>query len=103
MSKYRSDSLFGELDSRLRGNDNGGPCSHIIRVAFESAADTEFDYFVPDKLWPVNIGQRIEAPFGRKNKPEVGFWGEADISHRGHREAPQKRGKIFKLKRIPIE
>src|SRR4030042_7172819 len=100
MSKYRSDSLFGELDSRLRGNDNGGPCSHIIRVAFEAAADTEFDYFVPDKLWPVNVGQRIEAPFGRKNKPEIGFCVETDISHR---ETQKKTGKIFKLKRISRE
>jgi primosomal protein N' (replication factor Y) len=72
MSKYQTDNLFA-----LEGA--GEQCHHIIRVAFESAADTEFDYFVPDELWPINMGQRIEAPFGRKNKPEVGFCVEADV------------------------
>jgi len=73
MSRYRTDSLFAsEQVAEL-------VCSHIIRVAFESAADTEFDYFVPDELWPVEPGQRIEAPFGRKNKPEVGFCVKADV------------------------
>jgi len=73
MSRYRTDSLFASEQVE------GPVCSHIIRVAFESAADTEFDYFVPDELWPVEPGQRIEAPFGRKNKPEVGFCVEADV------------------------
>ncbi|MGB2809731.1 MAG: hypothetical protein WBC22_18465, partial [Sedimentisphaerales bacterium] len=74
MSKYQTDSLFALEEADLAS------CNHIIRVAFESAADTEFDYFVPDKLWPIESGQRIEAPFGRKNKPEVGFCVEADVS-----------------------
>lgn len=72
MSKYQTDNLFA-----LEGAEE--QCHHIIRVAFESAADTEFDYFVPDELWPIKTGQRIEAPFGRKNKPEVGFCAEADV------------------------
>ena len=73
MSRYQADSLFAS-------EQVAEPvCSHIIRVAFESAADTEFDYFVPDELWPVEPGQRIEAPFGRKNKTEVGFCVEADV------------------------
>jgi len=81
MKRYKTDSLFetGEVDSRLRGNDIGVSCSHIIRVAFESAADTEFDYLVPDKLWPIEAGQRVEAPFGRANKLEAGFCIEADV------------------------
>ncbi len=54
-------------------------CKHIIRVAFESAADTEFDYLVPDELWPVSVGQRVEVPFGRKNKPQKGFCVESDV------------------------
>ena len=73
MSKYQTDSLFVSEEADLTG------CNHIIRVAFGSAADTEFDYLVPDELWPIEPGQRIEAPFGRKNKPEVGFCVEADI------------------------
>ncbi len=72
MTTYKTDSLFTTEEA-------GEQCHHIIRVAFESAADTEFDYFVPDELWPVKTGQRIEAPFGRKNKPEVGFCVESDI------------------------
>jgi primosomal protein N' (replication factor Y) len=54
-------------------------CSHVIRVAFESAADTEFDYLVPDEIWPVRVGQRIEAPFGRGNKLQKGFCVESDV------------------------
>jgi primosomal protein N' len=48
-------------------------------VAFESAADTEFDYFVPDDIWPVEEGQRVEVPFGRKNKFEAGFCTQSDV------------------------
>jgi len=73
MTKYETDSLFTTEEAEEQ-------CHHIIRVAFETAADTEFDYFVPDELWPIEPGQRIEAPFGRKNKPEVGFCVEADVS-----------------------
>ncbi len=50
---------------------------HTIKVAFESGADTEFTYVVPDQLWPLEEGQRVEAPFGRKNKHQVGFCVEA--------------------------
>ena len=67
MSKYEQNSLFGE------DKTDKAPAGHIIRVAFESGVDNEFDYLVPDKLWPVAVGQRIEAPFGKNNKLEVGF------------------------------
>jgi len=78
MSKRAMASLFAEMDSHLSGN-NTESCHHIIRVAFESAADSEFDYGVPDKLWPIQVGQRVEVPFGVKNKPEKGFCVEADV------------------------
>jgi primosomal protein N' (replication factor Y) len=55
-------------------------CRHIIRVAFESAADTEFDYAVPDELWPIQPGQRVEVPFGRKDKHEVAFCTQSDVA-----------------------
>lgn len=55
-------------------------CGHAIRVALESAADAEFDYLVPDGLWPVAVGQRVEVPFGRGNKPEVGFCVASDVA-----------------------
>jgi primosomal protein N' (replication factor Y) len=72
MTKYKSKNLFAEEAEEP-------PCRHVIRVAFESAADTEFDYGVPDKIWPIRIGQRVEAPFGRKDKLEKGFCVEADV------------------------
>jgi len=74
MSKYQTNSLFGKEEVEEEVS-----CSHIIRVAFESAADTEFDYFVPDKIWPVQLGQRVEAPFGKKNKSETGFCTQSDV------------------------
>jgi primosomal protein N' (replication factor Y) len=67
MTKYQTDSLFApeEADKQI--------CNHIIRVAFESGADTDFDYLVPDEFWPIGVGQRVEVPFGRKDKLQVGF------------------------------
>jgi len=73
------------------------PCSHIIRVAFESGADREFDYLVPDELWPIGVGQRVEAPFGRKDKLEKGFCVEADIPLEKSFTA---RGRGRKLKKV---
>ncbi len=70
----RTDSLF-----EVEETEQAGLCNHIIRVAFESAVDSEFDYFVPDSLWPVGAGQRVEVPFGRKNKIQTGFCTQADI------------------------
>jgi len=77
------------MDSRFRGNDSGGVddqgggmqerWGRIVRVAFESAADSEFDYLVADELWPIEVGQRVEVPFGRKDKREVGFCTRADV------------------------
>ncbi|MBN2018735.1 MAG: primosomal protein N' [Sedimentisphaerales bacterium] len=69
------------------------PASHVIGVAFEAGVDSQFDYLVPDKLWPVQPGQRVEAPFGRSNKLAIGFCVETDISRTDF-------GKKFKLKTI---
>ena len=73
MSKYQTDSLFpsGEAEKHT--------CNHIVRVAFESGADTEFDYLVPDRFWPVAVGQRVEVPFGTKDKHQTGFCVGSDI------------------------
>jgi primosomal protein N' (replication factor Y) len=66
MRTYQTGHLFAEEIKEI-------PCHHIIRVAFESAADAEFDYLLPDEFWPIKAGQRVEVPFGKKNKIEVGF------------------------------
>ncbi len=73
MTKYQTDSLFVPEEAEQQS------CNHIIRVAFESGADTEFDYWVPDESWPIAVGQRVEAPFGRKDKLQVGFCVVTDI------------------------
>jgi len=53
---------------------------HIIRVAVESSgADAEFDYLVPEGLWPIRVGQRVEVPFGKSNKLEAGFCVRAEV------------------------
>jgi primosomal protein N' (replication factor Y) len=73
MSKDQTKSLFDEeIAEEIL-------CHRIIRVAFETAADREFDYFVPDDIWAVEAGQRVAAPFGRKNKVEVGFCTQSDV------------------------
>ncbi|MCP4607838.1 MAG: primosomal protein N' [Planctomycetes bacterium] len=92
MSKYKTKNLFAleEVEEEIS-------CSHIIRVAFESAADAEFDYFVSDEIWPVEVGQRVEVPFGRKNKSEAGFCTQSDIRPE---ESFIARGGGRKLKRV---
>jgi primosomal protein N' (replication factor Y) len=93
MGRYETDSLFETEDVQQ------GKCNHIIRVAFESAADMEFDYLVPDELWPIEAGQRVEAPFGRKNKLEKGFCVEVVAEGQEHK-GTKKKGREFKLKKV---
>ena len=66
MGGYSKETLF-EIEEEQQ------ECSHVISVAFAAGADTTFSYFVSDELWPVEVGARVESPFGRKNKLEVGF------------------------------
>ncbi len=67
MNKYDTGSLFGCGETEVA---SGG---HVVRVAFEAGVDNEFDYILPDSLWPIQPGQRVEAPFGRNNKLQTGF------------------------------
>jgi primosomal protein N' (replication factor Y) len=66
-------------------------------VAFETAADAEFDYAVSDEIWPVQVGQRVEAPFGRKDKAEVGFCIAADVPLE---KSFASRGRGHRLKQV---
>jgi primosomal protein N' (replication factor Y) len=86
MAKYNTAGLFDSEEPQQ-------PANHVIRVAFESGVDSEFDYLVPDKLWPVAVGQRVETPFGKNNKLEIGFCVASDLP-------PQENKKRFKLKTI---
>ena len=86
MTKYNTASLFESEQPEQ-------PATHVIRVAFDSGVDSVFDYLVPDKLWPLKTGQRVEAPFGKSNKLEIGFCVETDA-------IPAATRKKFKLKII---
>jgi len=76
LTNERVGNLFGD-DA---GDQENACCSHIIRVAFESGVDSEFDYAVPDDLGSVSAGQRVRVPFGRRNKEAVGFCVLSDVS-----------------------
>ncbi|MDD4890826.1 MAG: primosomal protein N' [Phycisphaerae bacterium] len=46
----------------------------VIAVAFDSPLYREFDYALPPQwVGKVAPGQRVEVPFGKGNKPQVGF------------------------------
>jgi primosomal protein N' (replication factor Y) (superfamily II helicase) len=74
MSRYHTESLFSS-DQPDQSSFN-----HIIRVAFGSGVDAQFDYLVADKFWPVSVGQRVDAPFGGGNKIQTGFCVETNIA-----------------------
>jgi primosomal protein N' (replication factor Y) len=94
MSRFKSGSLFVSEEAEREA------CGHIIRVAFESGVDTEFDYLVPDRLWPIEAGQRVEVPFGRKDKLEVGFCTRADVPAEESFVRGGGRGKLKKVGRV---
>jgi hypothetical protein len=68
MSRYRTDSLFADVDRRFSGNDKGVVYNHIIRVAFESAADAEFDYGVPGRESKFRSGEETSLKPGFVSK-----------------------------------
>lgn len=74
-----------------------GPCNHIIRVAFDSAVDNEFDYGVSDEFWPILPGQRVQVPFGRGNKPQNAFCVVSDVKEE---ESFTAGGKKRRLKKV---
>ncbi|MBN2588318.1 MAG: primosomal protein N' [Sedimentisphaerales bacterium] len=88
MKLYKTDSLFAKEETKDK------TYHHIILVAFENAADTEFDYAVPDVLWPIQVGQRVEAPLGKGNKLQKGFCVEI---------RPPEYGKQLRFKLKPIK
>ena len=48
--------------------------SLVASLAFDSPLDQLFDYQVPPDLADsLHIGQRVQAPFGRANRPKIGF------------------------------
>jgi len=90
MSKYNCDSLFGEDEKK-----DTRPCGHTIRLVFEAGVDSGFDYLVPDELYPVRLGQRVEVPFGKSNKRTQGYCVGVDV-----RQDAKTGGRKIHLKRI---
>ena len=79
MAKFETTTFFD-------ANEHETPTGRVIRVAFNSGADNEYDYLLPEKLWPVQPGSRIEAPFGRNNKLLTGFCVATETKpEKGHR------------------
>jgi len=68
MSKCHTKSLFGEDGSQSSDEQAG----LVVRVAFDSGADMEYDYILPEEMGEITVGQRVEVPFGRKNKATRG-------------------------------
>ncbi len=67
MKKTITQSLFEEM------NRAELPAGHVIRVAVDTGADSEFDYLLPENLGMVMEGQRVEVPFGKHNKRVPAF------------------------------
>jgi len=93
MSQYGTGNLF----EKEQAEQADTPTGRVIRVAFESGVDAEFDYLLPEKLAPVELGRRVEAPFGRANKLLTGFCVCADVPAEKSFTA---RGKGRKLKTV---
>lgn len=49
------------------------PDGDIVQVAFDSGADSVFDYRLEPHVGAVQVGQRVEAPFGKSNQLHIGF------------------------------
>ena len=88
----------------LFGQDHEDPaadCSHVIEVAFETGVDSLFSYLAPDVLWPVELGQRVEVPFGKGNRRQTGFCVGIEALVKGESStAVFGRGRPAKLKTI---
>ena len=89
MTKNRSNLLFDTDESQkaIKGA--------VIRVAFDSGVDSVFDYLLPEKLGPIETGQRIQVPFGRANKLQTAFCVEILKD-----EDQIKKSRSFRLKTV---
>jgi len=72
------------------------PCDHVVQVAFDSGADTVFSYLVPNEVWPIEPGMRVEVPLGRKNRRVTGYCVNIDPP----KTDTAANGKPYRLKRI---
>jgi len=77
VSDTRQQNLFteDELPANLQSWELAAAADRLIAdVVFNRPLTTVFQYLVPNELREmIGPGQRIEAPFGRGNKPTIGF------------------------------
>jgi len=76
MSGMEEEGLFGPIEgkSAQQGRLVHSNNASLVRVAFDSAGNNQFDYAIPEALEkPLSPGQRVRAPLGRGNRPTVGF------------------------------
>lgn len=94
MGRVQSDSLFGRE----------GPVpaeGQVVRVAFNSGADTLFDYVLPTGMGPVRPGQRVRVPFGRTNRLMEAFVVQAEPTEEAERRDPEwQKARAFELKTV---
>ena len=64
MTQNDRESLFDPLDAEA---------GTVIRVAVDAPLDKLFDYLLPRELGPVSPGQRVQVPFGRRDRIESAF------------------------------
>jgi primosomal protein N' (replication factor Y) len=95
-------SLFIQPGEAAGGAGESRPeASHVIRVAVEaSGADAAFDYLVSEELWPIQVGRRVEVPFGKGNKLEVGFCVEADVPAGKAFGGKEGKGRLKAIRRV---
>ena len=91
-AKHKTGNLFGEEES------SAIPDGPVVRIAFDSGADSVFDYIAPDCLGKVCIGQRVEVPLGRRNKPTTGFC--VEIVKAGDQAEKTRTFKLKSVKKI---
>ena len=87
-TKYAGDSLFGRYE------DPEVLDGRVIQVAFDTGADSVFDYLLADSLGEIEAGQRVKVPFGRSNKLVDGFCVAVPTA------SEVEKARAFKLKRV---
>jgi primosomal protein N' (replication factor Y) len=95
VTRLAEESLFGELSK------DSESCNHIVRVAVDCGADSLFDYFVPDRLWPILPGQRVLVPFGKGDKHQTAFCVQADIPQQESFLAKTKKHRLKQVFDVP--
>lgn len=93
MKKSNTRPLFDEPQGS--GPEEG----QLVRVALNTGADSLFDYVLPTFLGRVEVGQRVQAPFGKADKLHEAFVVEAEGAKGGDSDLWQK-ARAFRLKCI---